>query len=104
MERRMLIGIKMHVEKNERDFSQTKDLLWFSSVIFSWILIFFSIFIERGFFRSFFIPVLFSIFWLLVVFWFNPIPFYSSILLMVILGSLLLINNKNNPQIVLLVI
>jgi len=85
MERRMLIGIKMHAEeKSDVNFSQNKDLLWFFGLVTSWFLICFLVFIGRGFVQSVFIPAIFSVFWLLSVLLFNPTPFYSVILLLIL--------------------
>jgi hypothetical protein len=101
MERRMLLGIKMHVEKKSGIFfSQGKDLLWFFGIVISWFLIYFLVFIGRGFFQSVFVPVFFSVFWVLVVLLLNPTPFYSSVLLLslclIVLNIVLMRIKKRN--------
>ena len=90
MERRMLIGIKMRAEEVSDDsFLVTKDLLWFWGIVFSWFLIFFLVLIGRGFTQSIFMPVFFSVCWLLVLFLLDPIFFYSILLLLSLYVSVL---------------
>jgi hypothetical protein len=84
MERRMLLGIKMHAEGKIGIFSQNKDLLWFFGIVISWFLICFLTFIGRGFIQRVLVPAIFSAFWLLMVLLLNPTPFYSVILLLIL--------------------
>lgn len=96
MERRTLIGIKMQAEgKSDIYFSQTKDLLWFFGIVISWFLICSLVFIGREFIQSVFVPTLFSVFWLAVVFLLNPVPLYSIILLLILcLSSLSIVSMR----------
>ena len=90
MERRTLIGIKVWAETGKVvSFSQSKDMLWFANIVVSWLLIFFLIFIGRGLVQSVIIPVALSISWLLVVLLLNPIPLYSTALLLIVCFAIL---------------
>jgi len=78
MERRMLIGIKLHAEgESGIQYSQSMDILWLVSIALSWLLIALLILIGRGLVKKFVFPALLSIMWLCVVLLLNPIPIYS---------------------------
>lgn len=96
MERRMLIGIKIAVEKPKNIiYTKNNDLIWFLGAVISWVFICIIIFIERGFVKSLCIPIFFSVCWLLVVLLFNPILIYSAVLLLSIILSFLLLRIKS---------
>jgi len=82
MERRMLLGIKMHSEQSNK-FSPMSDLLWFGLVtsLFCLILLFF--FILKGVFFQIIITSFFAILWQVIVFLFEPIYLYSAVLLVI---------------------
>lgn len=83
MERRTLMGIKARVEAGENvQLSQRADIVWFSGIVLSGLLICFFIFAGRGIIQSIIIPVIFSSFWLCSLLLFNPIPLYSIGLLL----------------------
>ncbi len=85
MERRTLMGIKARVEAGENvQLSQTKDIVWFSGIALSGLLIFLIIFIARGIIQSIIIPTFLSLFWLCTILLFQPIPLYSIGLLLVV--------------------
>jgi hypothetical protein len=60
MERRILIGIKMRAEKNNKAYiTPTGDILWLGGIAVSWVLICFLVFIGRGVIRSVLAPAFF---------------------------------------------
>jgi hypothetical protein len=86
MERRTLIGIKARAEAGDNlPFSQSKEFAWFSGIILSGLLICFLAFIGRGILKSFIIPAILSVCWLLTLLLLNPILLYSIGLLLMIL-------------------
>ncbi|TAK71820.1 MAG: hypothetical protein EPO11_10870 [Gammaproteobacteria bacterium] len=90
MERRTLMGIKARAEAGENvQLSESKDVLWFSAIVLSGFLICFFIFIARGFIQSIIIPFIFSLLWSCSLLLFDPTPWYSMSLLLVICVAIL---------------
>ena len=90
MERRMLMGIKAAAEANKNiQVSQTKDVIWLSSIILSSLIICFLIFLRHGIIRSIIIPLIASTLWLITLLLFNPTPLYGISLLLITCLSLL---------------
>ena len=90
MERRTLMGIKERAEAGENvQLSQSKDILWFSAIVLSGLLICFFVFIGHGIVQSIIIPSVFSTFWVFSLLLFNPIPLYSTGLLLVVCVAIL---------------
>ena len=85
MERRMLIGVKLHAEgKLGIQYSRGMDILWTSSIALSECLIALLIFIGRGLMQSLVLPACLSVLCLLLVLLFNPTPVYSVALLLIL--------------------
>ncbi len=89
MERRTLIGIKARAEAGENiQLSQREDILWFSGIVLSGLLICVLVFIGRGITQGIIIPCVFSSCWLFALLLVNPIPLYSIGLLFIMCGYL----------------
>jgi hypothetical protein len=81
------MGIKARAEIGENiQLSESKDILWFSGIVLSGLLICLIVFIGRGINQSLIIPSVFSSCWLFTLFLFNPIPLYSTGLLLSMCG------------------
>ncbi|ADG92866.1 hypothetical protein Arnit_1207 [Arcobacter nitrofigilis DSM 7299] len=83
MERRMLLGLKMHSEQSNK-FSPKNDLLWFGGVVSLFCLILLLFFRLKGILLKIIITSFFAILWQVIVFLFEPIFLYSAVLLVVI--------------------
>ena len=84
MERRTLIGIKARVEAGENiHLSQSKDILWFSGIVLSGIMICILVYTGRGITKKLIMPSIFSSCWLFTLLLLNPIPLYSICLFVV---------------------
>lgn len=85
MERRTLMGIKTRAEGGENILiSQAADIVWFFGIVFSGILICFSVFMGRGFIQSIMMPYIFSSLWLCTLLLLDPVPVYSISLFVII--------------------
>lgn len=85
MERRTLIGIKQRAEAGENvQLAETGDILWFSAIVLSAVIIFFFIFLgRRGIVQRLIMPTILSSLWLFVLLLFPPMPLYSVGLLLI---------------------
>ena len=93
MERRTLMGIKERAEAGENiQLPQAKDILWFSGLVLSGILIFFLVFISRGIIQSTILPSIFSTCWLFSALQFKPIPLYSIGLLLAVFAATMFVS------------
>lgn len=80
MERATMNGLKKRIEFGQgAEFSNLADLLWFSFIVISGLLIARNIFILRGF-RALLIPFILSSLWLWVLFILAAIPVYPIIM------------------------
>src|SRR6185437_7385198 len=93
MERRTLIGVKARVEAGENiQLSENDDIFWFSGIVLSGFMICILVFTGQGIIQSIIVPAIFSSYWLLSLFLFNPIPVYTIGLLLVMFGYIQLIH------------
>lgn len=89
MERATLKGFKARVEAGAGPvFDDTWDKLWFFGIVTSAIAIAILIFLLRGI-GAIVIPTLLSTGWVFILLIFNPVPFYSLILLGLVFGLIL---------------
>jgi len=96
MERRTLLGIKCQVETNKKpSFSQTGDIIWFSSIVLSGLMIGVLVFIGKGFIQSILTPFILSSGWLFLLLIFNPFPTYGVAFLMLACLTIFIIIKKN---------
>ena len=85
MERRMLIGIKLHAEGDYGfNYSQTADILWCLSMVLAWIFLVLLTFIGRGLLDRVLLPICMTTLWMIVLLICNPIPIYSVLLTLIL--------------------
>jgi hypothetical protein len=90
MERRLLMGIKARAEAGENvELSQTQDIIWFSGVVLSGLLICFFVYITRGAVQSIAMSSILSFFWMCSIFLAEPSPLYSIGMLLVVFMAIL---------------
>ncbi len=94
MERRMLLGLKMHSEQSNK-FSPNNDLLWFGGVVSLFCLILLLFFRLKGILLKIIITSFFAILWQVIVFLFEPKFLYSAVLLVIICFILFKIRGQN---------
>ena len=86
MERRMMYGFKMKAEEETNlSYSRFKDMIWFASVVLSWLLIVSLPFLLKGTYQRVITPFIIGAAWLVVLFILPPMPIYPSILLLMTL-------------------
>lgn len=85
MERKTLMGIKARAETGASvKISQIQDIIWFSGIILSGLLICCFIFVGRGILQSVILPSIYSTFLVFTILLWDPIPIYSISLLIII--------------------
>lgn len=96
MERATIIGLKKRIETgNGKAFSPANDLMWFSFIVISGLLIAILVFIQRGI-KAIVIPIILSTLWLFGLFILPPTPLYSGSVVFIVLLAILI--NSRQPK------
>lgn len=91
MERRLLLGLKTRAETGPGPaFPKTKDVIWFSGIVISALLICIIIFSQKGAIKSIMTPWALSTLWLITLLLLPPSPLYATGLALVISTATLL--------------
>ena len=94
MEKRMLLGIKNKIENPlDLDSNIKYDVLWFSSLVLSALLILVFIY-KNNSFVCFIFASIYSFLWLYCLLIFNPLSLYAFGLLVLVFISIILLPKK----------